>query len=256
MSQGLGPHTSRPHALWASAALLALAVGLALWHTPAQVGGAASGPVEVPAWATDTTTVRQPSPAPKALVGLDYHRCDICHGANRVSAQRPPGSATYQEFLVTHPRGRHVTCHDDQKPTRHEGVALDHGMNTNCFNCHHPTNREAFVDDFGREIPWDQPQLVCAKCHGLVFRDWQHGVHGRTNGYWDSAAGPRTRVKCTACHAPHHPPFPPMHPAPGPDTLRMGRQDYGPHTHEHNPLQLRLHSASEREGGAPENEEP
>ena len=89
-------------------------------------------------------------------------------------------------------------------------------MNTRCFNCHNRTNRDTFVDDAGGEIPWNQPPLLCGKCHGPVYRDWQHGSHGRTNGYWDKTRGPQERRKCVECHDPHRPPFAPMVPAPGP----------------------------------------
>ena len=115
---------------------------------------------------------------------------------------------------------------------------MKHGLNTWCLSCHHSENRDAFVDDRGEEIPWDQPQLLCAKCHGPVFRDWQHGAHGRTNGYWDKSQGEQTRRKCIECHDPHQPPFPPMRPAPGPNTLRMGPQGDEIHTEVRNPLKV------------------
>jgi hypothetical protein len=100
-----------------------------------------------------------------------------------------------------------------------------------------------FVDDFGGEIPWDQPQRVCAKCHGPVYRDWQHGSHGRTNGYWDARRGVQTRRRCIECHDPHQPPFPPLSPAPGPNTLRMGSRHAGRHVAAPDPLRLGTHSA-------------
>jgi predicted CXXCH cytochrome family protein len=90
----------------------------------------------------------------------------------------------------------------------------------------------------GQAIPYDQPQLLCAKCHGPVYRDWQHGSHGRTNGYWNASMGPMERRKCTECHDPHQPPFPPMTPAPGPHTLRMGNQSPAEHLPEDDPLRI------------------
>ena len=162
-------------------------------------------PVPVPAWATDTTPVRQPRLRPEYTAGVFQYRCSDCHR------------------IIPSP------AETDRTLTQHTEIQLEHGINTRCFNCHHRTNRDAFVDDYGREIPWDQPQLLCAKCHGPVYRDWQHGSHGRTNGYWDTTAGPQTRRRCIECHDPHQPPFPPLAPAPGPHTLRMGPQDYGPH---------------------------
>jgi len=177
-----------------------------------------TSPVEprtrVPAWATDIATVRQPSLRPEIeIVGFTY-RCSTCH---RLFPPRPTTGRTL---------------------TQHRDIVLKHGINDRCLNCHHPENREAFVDDKGSEISYDQPQLLCAKCHGPVYRDWTHGVHGRTNGYWDAAFGPVERKLCTACHDPHVPPFPPMRPAPGPNTLRMGdqRRFHARHEEQENPL--------------------
>jgi hypothetical protein len=259
MRQNFDPSARKSSAPWVSGALLVLALALAFG--PVRYENIVSEPTEVPAGATDTSTVWQPRPKPEALVGLDYHRCSLCHDSKRPppsAAGKPTAEASktaqFPEILLWHPKGRHVTCHDEEKPTKHAEVALEHGMNTNCFNCHHPTNRDAFVDEFGREIPWDQPQLMCGKCHGLVYRDWQHGAHGRVNGYWDQTAGAQTRVKCIACHRPHHPPFPPMEPAPGPNTLRTGPEDHGVHAKEHNPLRLRVGSTSERTDSTSEKE--
>ena len=58
-------------------------------------------------------------------------------------------------------------------------VVPDHGNNRFCLNCHHPTNRKAFVDYDGSEIAEADVVLLCAKCHGPTYRDWQAGVHGR-----------------------------------------------------------------------------
>lgn len=155
----------------------------------------------VPPWATDPTPVRQPKLKPQyAAAGFTY-QCMDCH---RII---PSPAETFRRL------------------TQHTEIQLNHGLNTRCFNCHHPRNRNAFVDDFGQEIAWDQPQLLCAKCHGPVFRDWEHGSHGRINGYWDTRRGPQTKRRCIECHDPHDPPFAPLQPAPGPHTLRMGPAD-------------------------------
>jgi hypothetical protein len=170
----------------------------------------------VPAWATDPTPVRQPQLRPIYKLGEFTYRCSDCHA------------------IIASP------METDRMLTQHRDIKLQHGINTRCFNCHHRTNRDAFVDDYGNEIPWDQPQLLCAKCHGPVYRDWQHGAHGRTNGYWDTSRGVQTRRRCIECHDPHCPPFAPLAPAPAPHTLRMGTQEAGGHDETHDPL--RLHS--------------
>ena len=179
--------------------LLVLAALLAanLWQFDSPVPAA----TVVPPWVTNPATIRNPSMKPEIqLAGYSY-RCSDCH-----KLFNSPAETT-------------------RSLTQHRDIVLKHGMNTRCFNCHHRTNRDALVDDWGREIPFDQPQLLCAKCHGPVYRDWLHGSHGRTSGYWDTARGPQVRAKCTQCHDPHQPPFPPMRPAPAPRTLRMGAPD-------------------------------
>ncbi len=212
------PVAERSRILWVSLVLFAFAAVLAI--NPLPFASPLTARVRVPAWATDTMPVRQPSRTPKYSLSVFTYRCSDCH---RIIPSPPQTQRTL---------------------TQHTEIHLEHGINTRCFNCHHPRNRDAFVDDFGDEIPWDQPQLLCAKCHGPVYRDWQHGSHGRTNGHWLTTRGTRVRRKCIECHDPHQPPFPSLHPAPAPNTLRMGRQDYATHSERHDPLRLSLHEAT------------
>lgn len=168
----------------------------------------------VPAWAVDPTPVRQPLFKPVyAFAGFTYS-CMDCHR------------------IIPSP------AETSRRLTQHTEIELGHGINTRCFNCHHPVNRNAFVDDFGAEIPWNEPQRLCAKCHGPVYRDWQAGSHGRSNGYWDLAKGPQTRLRCIQCHDPHVPPFAAMRPAPGPNTLRLGPQRPPAHGAQRDPLRV------------------
>ena len=127
---------------------------------------------------------------------------------------------------------------------QHREIKLEHGINTSCFNCHHETNRDAFAGEEGEEIPWNQPQLLCAKCHGPVYRDWQHGSHGRTNGYWDTQRACRRGGGALNAMIRIEPPFPDLqsgsataHAADGADRatgraatlnpLRLERQRHG-----------------------------
>lgn len=172
-------------------------------------------PPATPAWATDPTPIRSPALKPELMLAGYTYRCSDCH-------KLFPSPAETTRTL-----------------TMHREIVLQHGINDRCFNCHNRENRDAFVDDWGREIPWDQPPRLCAKCHGPVYRDWLHGAHGRTNGYWDKSQGLQTRLKCIQCHDPHVPPFPPLQPAPPPDTLRMGDQTFPVESAEvKNPLQI------------------
>ena len=104
--------------------------------------------------------------------------------------------------------------HYDRPLVEHEDITLDHGNNRFCLNCHHPTNRNAFVDYDGSEIPENDVVLLCAKCHGPTYRDWQAGVHGRQNGHWNKELGSSTKLRCIQCHDPHQPKFQSMKPLP------------------------------------------
>ena len=106
--------------------------------------------------------------------------------------------------------------HHDAPMVEHQQIKLKHGNNRFCLNCHHPTNRNAFVDYDGSEIPEGGVVQLCAKCHGPTYRDWDAGVHGRENGFWDVNRGPRTKLLCIQCHDPHAPGFQPMKPLPAP----------------------------------------
>ncbi len=96
---------------------------------------------------------------------------------------------------------------DDRAMVEHETIKLNHGNNRFCLNCHHPTNRNVFVDYDGSEIAEQDVVSLCARCHGTVFRDWQAGAHGRRNGYWDTSKGGETQLRCIQCHDPHDPKF-------------------------------------------------
>ena len=102
----------------------------------------------------------------------------------------------------------------------HTDVRLDHGSNDYCLNCHHATNRNAYVAHDGSEIPASQPAELCRKCHGPTHRDWERGAHGRRQGHWDAARGERQRLLCIQCHDPHAPKFPKLAPMPGPQVDR------------------------------------
>lgn len=193
--------------------LLVLSIGLVAgpWQFTSPVPPATPVSADV----TKQTPVRTPRLEPKIEIAGFTYNCADCH-----------------KLFNSPPETKRVL-------TQHTHITLDHGMNDRCFNCHHRTNRDAFVDDYGGKIPFDQPQLLCGKCHGPVYRDWLNGAHGRTNGYWDTSKGPQQRRKCIECHDPHAPCFAPMKPAPGPNTPRMGDQHFDDGHHGvRNPLRI------------------
>ena len=102
--------------------------------------------------------------------------------------------------------------HYDRPVNEHQDIQLDHGNNRFCLNCHHPANRNAFVDYDGTEIAQADVVQLCAKCHGTIYRDWKAGVHGRENGFWRPELGDKTKLRCIQCHDPHSPKFKSMQP--------------------------------------------
>ena len=72
-----------------------------------------------------------------------------------------------------------------------------------CLDCHHTTQRNKLVDNFGDPVSIEQPQLLCGKCHGDKLRDWRDGIHGKRIGEWAST-GKKRWFTCTECHNPHN----------------------------------------------------
>jgi hypothetical protein len=136
----------------------------------------------------------------------------------------PPRTETGLELSRMGWRYNCMECHRHLKPrwhhdrplVEHRDLVLDHGGNRFCLNCHHPDNRNSFVDYDGSEIPQEDVTLLCAKCHGPIYRDWARGIHGRRNGHWLQSVGTHEPLRCIQCHDPHAPAFPPLRPMAAP----------------------------------------
>jgi hypothetical protein len=187
--------------------LLALA-GVLAWHSepaPLPVRSLAevqAGPGQVALWGSlATQPLRRRQTAPPVVELNGFRRdCQDCH-----------------RVFVSHddtPRGLR----------QHQEIAVVHGINSRCFNCHHPSDRNLLTLRDGSPIPYDREEELCSQCHGTTYRDWQQGMHGKTLGYWSPALGEQQRLICTECHDPHRPAFRSLMPLPGPHTLRMGEQ--------------------------------
>ena len=167
----------------------------------------------------------------KTPVAIDPEQLSI---APRCAILRDPPTINIDGFDRTC-----MSCHQMFPPredppqalAQHKHFILNHGINKQCRNCHDTENRNLLVLRGGETIGYNDVESLCAKCHGPTYRDWQHGAHGRTNGYWDASRGEVRRLQCTECHNPHDPRVPamdPIAPLPGPDTLRM-RHDHQNH---------------------------
>ena len=170
----------------------------------------------------------------------DFDHSRILPGAGRVALLDPP------RILIAGFEQRCNACHklfnstwDGSRPlTQHQHIALSHGINNQCSNCHSGDDRERLVLHDNSSVPFAQVATLCSQCHGPVFRDWERGTHGKTLGSWDLSSPDARKLSCTECHDPHSPAFAGIAPLPGPNTLRMGEQasDIDHHLNGSNPL--------------------
>ncbi len=84
-----------------------------------------------------------------------------------------------------------------------DALDLQHGKGGLwCLDCHDAGTRNKFVGNDGSLIDYNQPQVLCGKCHGQVYRGWREGVHGKRIGEWANTGKKRWFV-CTECHNAH-----------------------------------------------------
>ncbi len=113
-------------------------------------------------------------------------------------------------------------CHTTTKPNVdthraedldqfHQGLKYQHG-NLTCLSCHNANDYEALRLADGRRVDFADSITLCSQCHGPQRRDYDRGLHGGMNGYWDLTRGGRTRNTCVNCHDPHAPAFPEVMP--------------------------------------------
>lgn len=96
----------------------------------------------------------------------------------------------------------------------HDTVHFDHdSKNRWCLDCHDAQNRDKLRFADGRLLDFTQSYLLCAQCHGIKFRDWKAGEHGRRTGSW---SGQKVYLLCVHCHDPHSPKFKAIEPLPPP----------------------------------------
>ncbi|MCU7934997.1 MAG: hypothetical protein KZQ99_08970 [Candidatus Thiodiazotropha sp. (ex Dulcina madagascariensis)] len=95
---------------------------------------------------------------------------------------------------------RPLKMHKDIVP---DSMQLKHGKGAIwCLDCHHAATRTKLIDHYGNEISFNQPQKLCGKCHGQVYRSWRNGIHGKRIGMWQKG-GKKRWWTCTECHNPH-----------------------------------------------------
>ena len=99
----------------------------------------------------------------------------------------------------------------------HTQIQFKHGGDNLCFNCHNRENRMVLRAADGSDLPFNRAVELCINCHGVRYRDWKLGLHGKTTGYWDPEKQKASdRLQCLDCHSPHSPGVHDLKPAPAP----------------------------------------
>lgn len=198
------------------AAFLALAGAFLLMGSRPELPSAPTPPFDHDAIRPVPTRTTLGDPPVVRIGGYDQ-RCNDCHSLFSVNPNR----------ASSRPR------------TQHAQITLEHGINDRCANCHDYENLERLRLRNADSVIFPEVALLCAQCHGPVYRDWNRGVHGKTVGAWNPEMGVQVRYTCTNCHNPHAPAYPALKPLPPPNTLRMGSSQESAHeeiSHERNVL--------------------
>lgn len=128
-----------------------------------------------------------------ATTSVDLKSCLSCHQQGRITSNQ-----------------RHV----------HAALKLEHMKKTqDCKLCHNLSNMSELKLLTGEIIPSSSSPLLCGQCHGLVKRDWDHGVHGKRTKSWSKQG---ERLACSQCHESHAPKFPQMKADPAPLRPKLG----------------------------------
>ncbi len=141
--------------------------------------------------------IRKPIGPPRVLTGLDdVHgsavtvSCSTCHATREPNPANKVGS-DLNEF--------------------HGSLSISHGS-LSCLSCHNSNDYDALKLADGSRVEFTNVMTLCAQCHSRQMQDFEHGVHGGMNGYWDLNRGAQTKNNCVDCHQPHAPQFPKMVP--------------------------------------------
>ena len=114
-------------------------------------------------------------------------------------------------------------CHDKedkvnttrrQLEDEHEDIVLTHAEDQRwCLDCHNPNDRDKLRLASGKLISFEKSYLLCGQCHGIIYRDWKVGIHGKRTGMWNAK---KQYHRCVNCHNPHQPKFKQLKPLPPP----------------------------------------
>jgi hypothetical protein len=239
-----------PTVIWTVAFMvLAVCFLLELWGTPRI-------PTQVEVEETLSADIALPRYSVTELIELDEDTsgldCYACHEENKPVAtlRNDAGdvivSADHRDLVFS--RLNCKACHPEETPyeldwdddgntiipEEHAHLTIKHGpggTNSDCMICHDSEDLTSLKTKTGERLKPEQSNQFCRDCHGPKYRDWEIGIHGRVNGYWDQTAGEQLKRDCTSCHDPHYPAFFTYAPARGPIPLH----DSSHHAETENP---------------------
>lgn len=141
---------------------------------------------------------------PPPLLNSDWYSVGTARGEIRRNSTVVGNCHLCHAYWVPIPRSNQTSS----PRFAHPDVRLNHGKNDRCYNCHHIADRNKFAADDGSTIITQTPEKLCGRCHGLIYRDWQEGTHGKWTGRMKQAGlFGRENYTCTECHNPHDPAF-------------------------------------------------
>lgn len=144
--------------------------------------------------------------------------------------QNLPTAATKRAGLLL----KCTECHRHVEPNGkvrkllgdHTEIDLKHG-HLWCMACHDLEDKTLLRLREGKALLFQNVEKLCGECHGLVYRDWKLGIHGKRTGHWNGA---KNILICTACHNAHTPKFQPMAPkAPPVNRFHRSQKKEGTH---------------------------
>jgi hypothetical protein len=138
---------------------------------------------------------------------------------------------------------------------QHTDIVFDHGLNNRCLNCHAREDHNQLELYGGELVPLSDSHVLCSKCHGPTYRDWEEGMHGRTMGSWQTDDPAFRRLICIECHDPHAPAFGSIVPLPAPNAWRAPPSVYHESSPGLNPLRRRSSEADGDSHGSDRREE-
>lgn len=178
----------------------------------------------------DHVTAPSDAPSQTIISNVPLHPVII-----RPGPETPRILTTQTNYAGEIARASCSSCHTTTTPNRntassaqllkfHQGMTYAHG-NQSCLNCHNETDYDSLRLANGSSLPYADVMKLCGQCHGPQLRDYEMGLHGGMNGYWDRTRGPRTRNNCVDCHDPHNPAYPVVQPVlPPKDRIAVPRK--------------------------------